>query len=350
MWQKLGANIDPQTFIAFLSLSSVFIILALIVTPLVEFYMPPSITHNELNYVTRHRRRRHGRGQMRVHGMREIENGDGAPGVVRYECQSACVQSINRAYAGQYIVGISYIIVGFIKWKQLSTHLARLLLALSAMNLSMAHPVFFERHRSLQGFANALRRWRVAFFSPAPSGGHVQHDDEEDKDKKGSDIEVADLSFLVNQLLFCILFALTINKVAKDEAYRTCVSTPFSLIVDGIWTLCLPWIFIRPRGRNYQRNPLRRVGLSLAVILLIVYEAVVFQRTKKKFPGSPTADTSVAAQFSIGQILILTMIVPLLVDYTNALGSESTLSIIIPNTLRADIFKPISSSSEASQR
>jgi hypothetical protein len=70
-------------------------------------------------------------------------------------------------------------------------------------------------------------------------------------------------------------------------------------------------------------NPLRRVGFSLAVVLLIIYEGAMFQITKRHFRGKATVDTSISAQFSPGQILVLMMIVPMVTDYIYAFVGKS---------------------------
>ncbi|KAF2180358.1 hypothetical protein K469DRAFT_277944 [Zopfia rhizophila CBS 207.26] len=329
------------TLIAFTTHTAVFVLLSLFVTPLLEFYTPAWITLAELTRSGTSNIEALVRGRLRK--PESPPGGDpfppsnpaGAgnihPESTRFQYKSACRVSLNRAYGAQYIVGISYITIGLIKGHELSPYHARLLLALAAMNLAVAHVVVFERHDSHFELGKKAKSFLVrlatsiirSFLVKVLRRDVSDTSDHEREHTEGDTLGMADVFFIAN-LLFLHAFALrTLIKIGDDDQYRQCTRQPFLPILDWIWGSAPALLFIHMKlPSTGRRSPLRRLGFTLAIIGLIIYEAIVFQSTKWVFQNKMTANMPQPAEFSFGQIMVLTMIAPLVIDYVYAFHTD----------------------------
>lgn len=196
------------------------------------------------------------------------------------------------------------------------------------MNLPVAHVVMFESHASLLGFLDKFKRPIVSKarkFSRFVAVKFLGRDEDfpvSESHPEEATLATSDLLFFAN-LLFVFTFSLSaLGKIGEDKSYRQCTPQPY-LILDYVWAVSLPWLFLNARDPpDGHRSPLRRVGFTLSVIGLIIYEAMMFQSTKRRFRKSPSANTSLSAEFSFGQTLVLTMVAPLIIDYSSAFISK----------------------------
>ncbi len=283
MRSRKSKNADPFAS----DCTSVFIFLALVITPIVQLYIPIIPAEEEQQAV----------GQLDVTSL-EATSAPGVPGKpprMVYRCY--CREAIQNTYTSQYIAGFAFAITAFVKNSSMSYYHLRVIYCLITMNSVIELASNFDRVSKLCFRSNRRDRpnWKMI-----------------------------DLVYVIN---IAIVWAFTgYVGIKQDAQFVRCYEYNGTIIfVTWCWfsDLCLP-TFIKRR-----RSHLHSAGVWLTFFFLVAglvgfLSSQIWVTTstfQKRAVALGEADEST---FTFGQIMVLFMVVPLIEDFTAAMISMSS--------------------------
>lgn len=276
---------NRQVFIAFLAHTVIFIFLALVITPIVQIYLPlvPSSDY-EIGEV----------GGLAISispqiGIRPASTRLQRPRRMVYRCY--CQEAIESTYTSRYIAGVAFAVTAFVKHDSISYYHLRVIYCLLALNTTVGLVTNFGTASKIKFLLGVGR-------------------------KSGLKWKMIDLVLPCNMI---ILFGFSVYLFCKkDEKLSDCYKHRLGPAVGTlVWFLLLA--IVSYRG-GPARSALQHVWFSILVSGFVAFQGWQIQdlartfRKKAPEPGKPDERS-----FTIGQILVLFMIVPLIGDFSAAL-------------------------------
>lgn len=279
-------------------------VLALVITPIVQLYIPIVRPENEL----------HEAGEVELTSSSRTPEqpqavvqtiAPGAPGEpprLIYRCY--CREAIQGAYTSQYITGVAFAVTAFVKINTISYYHLRVIYCLLAMNSIIGVASNFDRDSRLRFWARSSQA-RV----------------------RPQSWKMIDFVYMINLVVF-LAFSVYIF-VKQDQNFSRCYKHN-RILVFATW-----YWFFGLSGLTVIFGQRVRSAILWLVVFLAMAGFVAFQswqiwvltRTFRKKPVAQ-GDTDENA-FTFGQILVLFMVVPLVGDFTAALMGNRTTDRIL---------------------
>lgn len=284
--------------------TGIFIFLALVITPIVQIYLPPvpnrdyEIGEFAYDYVEL-LRPDEDLGEIEFDSLR-IESGPPNSGDgdrlaldrrrrMVYRCY--CQEAIESTYTSQYIAGVAFAVTAFVKHDSISYYHLRIIYCLLAMNTTIGLVTNFVRASKVKTLLGLDRKiglkWKM--------------------------IDVVLPCNMIVLLGFSIYLFLK-----KDKKFSGCYKRKLGPAVGTLaWFLVLAYASYIGRS---SRSALQHVLFSILVSAFVAFQSWQIQdltrtfRTKAPEPGQPDERS-----FTFGQILVLFMIVPLIGDFSAGL-------------------------------
>lgn len=310
---------NRQVFIAFLAHTVIFLFLALVITPIVQIHLPlvPSSDYEigevgglAYGYVELRRRPEENMGviefdTLRIEpaplnpfavisispqtGIRPASTRLQRPRRMVYRCY--CKEAIESTYTSRYIAGVAFAVTAFVKHDSISYYHLRVIYCLLALNTTIGLVTNFGTASKIKFLLGISR-------------------------KSGLKWKMIDLVLPCNMI---ILFGFSVYLFCKkDGKLSDCYKHRLGPAVGTlVWFLLLA---IVSYGGGPARSALQHVWFSILVSGFVAFQGWQIQdlartfRTKAREPGKPDERS-----FTVGQILVLFMIVPLISDFSAAL-------------------------------
>ncbi|KAH8589891.1 hypothetical protein B0O99DRAFT_692108 [Bisporella sp. PMI_857] len=287
-------------FISFLVHTSVFIFLAMIVTPIISMYLPP-VGSSDL--------------QLGVEGappeeveQLELQEASGysrrepgeEPPPPRYIYRCHCQQVIRDTYTSQYVAGLAFIVTAFSKWEEISPYHFRVIYSIVSMHSTLGLVANYDRSSFLSVVA-------LYIYSPAARGRLHR------KDLK---FKMVDFAFLLSLILFAAFGVLVFTRV--DICFRNCYAGGTVVLVYSALAFFL-LLMIAMYGNGYH-GPFAWMTFTLSTVGYVGFQNWQYRKLTQIFrPTGLSPGASNETVFSFGQILVFFMIFPLIVDYFGAI-------------------------------
>lgn len=206
-----------------------------------------------------------------------------------YRCY--CQEAIESTYTSRYIAGVAFAVTAFVKHNSISYYHLRVIYCLLALNTTIGLVTNFGTASKIKFLLGVGR-------------------------KTGLKWKMIDLVLPCNMIIFSGFSIYLFCK--KDEKLSDCYKHKLGPAVGTlVWFLLLA--IASYRGGS-SRSALQHVWFSILVAGFVAFQSWQIQdlartfRTKASDPGQPDERS-----FTVGQILVLFMIVPLIGDFSAAL-------------------------------
>lgn len=292
-----------KVFISFLVHTSVFLVLALVITPIVQLYIPivrpedewQDAGEVELESSSRMPERPEAIGQTIVPGA------PGEPSRLIYRCY--CREAIQDAYTSQYITGIAFVVTAFVKINTISYYHLRVIYCLLAMNSIIGVASNFDRDS------------RLRFWMRSSRAG-----------VRPKSVKMIDFVYVIN---LAVLLAFTVYVFVKqDPNFSRCYKHNRILVFATYFWFCGLSTLTLVFGKRV-RSAILWLVVFLAMAGFVSFQSwqiwVLTRTFRKKAVAQGDTDENA---FTFGQILVLFMVVPLIGDFTAALMGNRNRSYI----------------------
>jgi hypothetical protein len=277
-------------FISFLVHTCIFILLAMVVTPIVGIYLPPV-----------------GAGDVPLQDLEEVQlieasgydrREPGADPQYIYRCH--CQEAVQDTYTSQYVAGLAFIVTAFLIETEISYYHFRVIHCIVSMHSTIG--LMSNYHR--QSFLSFLVRYITSyFFGERPRWEDLK-------------FKMIDFALLLNVVL---LWAFTIFiPFHRDTCFDLCYK-------NDIWTfvgssLAFLVLLCMAMFGNGCHNSFGAMLFTFCIAGYTAFQSWQFQSLTQTFrPTQLAPGTSSESIFSFGQILVFFMIFPLVADYIGAL-------------------------------
>lgn len=290
----------------------------MIVTPVFSFYLqaagplvveggirPEDIEQVEFRHSSSGTRPLRGPIILGVPGESEDPGGPEEIERIQYTYRCFCQEVIESTYTSQYVAGIAFIVTAFVKRSEVTLYHLRVIYSIVSMH-------------SVLGLISNYHRQSLLSFWASFIGFSRKKD--EGRNKK-QPFKMLDFALLFNLALF-VSFSIFVP-LQHDNCFRVCYSESIGTFLGSLGGF-LALLCISLYG-NGVHGPSAWTIFTILMACYVGFQNWVFYRLTHTFRPT-TLDPGVSSEltFSFGQILVLFMIVPLVVEYLAAMLGEDS--------------------------
>ncbi|KAF2474148.1 uncharacterized protein BDR25DRAFT_351680 [Lindgomyces ingoldianus] len=208
-------------------------------------------------------------------------------------------EAIMAVFTGQYIVGLAYLVVAFIKHKEVSYYHLRIIFGLSSINMAVALVSEYTRVNLLRR-SGGLKNWIRRTIDMPPR------------------MCITSFGLLILTICYVAFIIYTIVRRGKDTNFRTCFPAdywlfPLTVVHSGGLVFFLAGALIKSEGFVVYRMS-SWAGYILMSTVLVIFHYVQLIHITRAFRG-PIGRMNPELEFGFGQLLMFFMILQLFVEF-----------------------------------